>query len=514
MQYPIIDVTNWIVDTEKGEGKGLREKVWLIDPSSGQSAMFKIPRQDRGEHWAEKVCSEIANVLDFNCAKVDIAIREGTYGCLSYFFVDKNRGFSHFDGGTYFPYDYDDEKNIGYNAQLIEEVLDREGISFGEFLFVIIFDALIANGDRHQDNWGITRHDIESEKFISPLYDNSACLGRDLNESQVELFCSSNEALLRYIYKGKSKIGWKDTRNENHFKLVRNVFRYYPLRTKTLLNRLNFLSEEEINNIVTKLPSEVINDKHKEFVVLFLIKRRDILKRIGDKMVNIVNELLLIWKDPSSRQRFTVGKLFYNEYSDIYRFTYLNPDLDEAITHGFKNYPNFPSLNQHYEVKGKLFKDIKSRIPQPRRPDYAEILERYGLDASSTDMEVLEATRGRTATDNFEFVKEFIYKANQEYNFTFDLAGARYTNFNEIASDLKINDSVELQLDKANDHDPFAVKVFAKGFHIGYVPKYYTKEFYEMINDDAPYSANIAKLDIINISPDEWAQIRIKINFE
>lgn len=514
MQYSIIDVTNWIVDTEKGEGKGLREKVWLINPSTGESAMFKIPRDNRGEHWAEKICSEIANVLDFKCARVGLAKRDNIYGCLSYFFVDKESGFSHFDGGTYFPYDYDDEKNIGYNVQLISKVLDDQNISFGEFLFVIIFDALVANGDRHQDNWGITRHDIEDEKFISPLYDNSACLGRDLNESHLEKYCNSNEELLRYIYRGKSKIGWQDTRNESHFNLIRKIFQYFPLRTLTLLNRVNLLTDEIIDNTINRLPKEVITEKQKKFVKLFLIKRRDILIRIGDSMVNTVNELLLIWKDPISRQRFTVGKLMFNEFTNIYRFIYLNPDLDEAISHGFKNYPNFPSLTHHYEINEKLFKDIKSRIPQPRRPDYAEILERYGLDSTSSDMEVLEATRGRTATDNFEFVNDFIYNSNQSYNFTFDLAGARYNKFEEIASDLKINDTIELQKDSENEHDHFAVRVLAKGVQIGFVPKYYSKEFTKMIDDNAQYVATIAKLDTLSSYPDEWSQIRVKVNFK
>ncbi|MEH7342779.1 HIRAN domain-containing protein [Bacillus sp. JJ1532] len=512
MKYPIIDVTDWLVDTEKGEGKGLREKVWLINPSTSESAMFKIPRENRGEHWAEKLCSEIANILDFNCARVDLAKRGNTYGSLSYFFVDKNNGFSHFDGGTYFPFDYDDERNIGYNVQLIKKVLDEQNISFGEFLFIIIFDALVANGDRHQDNWGITRHDIEDIKFISPLYDNSACLGRDLNEVSINKYCDSNEDLLRYIYKGKAKIGWGDIRNENHFALIRKILKLFPLRTLASIDRLSHLTDVIIENIINKLPNEVITEKHKEFVKLFLIKRRDILKRIGDSMVNTVNELLLIWKDPVSRQRFTVGKLMYNELTNIYRFIYLNPDLNDAIQHGFKNYPNFPFLSHHYEVNGSLFKDIRSRLPQPRRPDYAEILERYGLDSSSSEMEVLEATRGRTATDNFEFVKDFKYIPNNSYDFTFDLAGARYNKFSEITSDLKINDSIELQKDIENEHDHYAVKVLAKGVHIGFVPKYYSMEFTKMIEDNARYTATVSKLDIQNASPDEWSQIRVKIN--
>ncbi|MBD8589212.1 hypothetical protein IFT92_15530 [Peribacillus simplex] len=512
MHYPIIDVSNWLIDTTKGDGKGLREKVWLINPLTNESAMFKIPRENRGEHWAEKVCSEIANVLDLNCARVDIAKRNDIFGCLSYFFVDNKHGYSHFDGGTFFPFDYDDEKNKGYNVQLISKVLNEQSISFGEFLFVIVFDALVANGDRHQDNWGITRHDIEDEKFISPLYDNSACLGRELNGTTLSEYCTSNDKLLRYIYKGRSKIGWNEKMQENHFQLVRRIYKDHPLRMKFLIQRLNSLSDEIIDGIVNKIPNNITTVMQNEFIKMFLKKRRDILLRIGDSMVNQINELYLIWKDPISRHRFTVGKLAFNEDLNTYKFNYINPDLNEAISNGFKNYPNFPLLGAEYEVNGKLFKDIKSRLPQPKRPDYGDILERYGLDSSSTEMEVLEATRGRTATDNFEFVKEFKYSQDTPFNFTFDLAGARYHKFLNVKTQLKIGDSIELKKHEENIYDAYAVEVIFNGMKLGYVPRYYSEEFCKMIEDNAPYEATISRLDIENSSPDEWSQIRIKIN--
>ena len=50
------------------------------------------------------------------------------------------------------------------------------------------------------------------------------------------------------------------------------------------------------------------------------------------------------------------------------------------------------------------------------------------------------------------------------------------------------------------------------GIKSGYVPKYYSKEFCKMIDSNAPYDATISRLDIENPSPDEWSQIRIKIN--
>ncbi|WP_299090445.1 HIRAN domain-containing protein [uncultured Metabacillus sp.] len=510
--YPIIDVSDWQVDAKRGKGTGNREKIWLIEPNSKRSVMFKLPREDRGEHWAEKLCYEIANVIDFPCAEVDLAIRNGRLGSISYFFVDEKSGFSHYDGGTFFPYDYDHDKNKGYNIQLINQVLKEQDLVIEDFLFCILFDALVANGDRHQDNWGITRHEGTHKKFISPLYDNSASLGRDLNITTLESLLKKRDNLIRYIFKGKSKIGYLDKRQENHFSLVRKIFTTYVKEYSILLNQLVLLTDSSINTIVEKLPKEFVSNIHKEFLKQFIMIRRDILIKMGDNMISEITDLLLIWKDPETRSRFTVGKLTYNKDSDIYKFYYKDPELSEAVKHRFQNYPNFPNLKQHYEVKGNIFPSIKKRLPQPKRPDYGEILIEYGLNNTSTDMEILEATRGRLATDTFEFVKEISYKKGQSFEVTFDLAGARYADFQNVCDTLKVGDTISMELDPANEHDDNAVMVLSSdSVKLGYVPKYYSCEFKKMILDGAKYTAKIIKLDISNSSPDEWAKISVEV---
>ena len=52
-----------------------------------------------------------------------------------------------------------------------------------------------------------------------------------------------------------------------------------------------------------------------------------------------------------------------------------------------------------------------------------EILNSYNLTQNSTKLEILEATKGRLLTDNYEFVPAFdIGKVE------FDVAGTRYCN--------------------------------------------------------------------------------------
>ncbi|MFK4429597.1 HIRAN domain-containing protein [Bacillus sp. RC54] len=513
MEYPIVDVNSWEVVEEMGPGVGDRQKEWIRDPETKRIAMFKIPREGRGEHWAEKLCSEIARVIDFPCAEVELATRAGKVGCLSYYFVNKEGGFSHYDGGKFFPFDYDEETNLGYNIQLIYEVLSPYSL-FEEFLFIVVFDALVGNGDRHQDNWGITRHDKREDIFISPLYDNSACLGREVSLEKVREYLSLNFQFLRYVFRSQAKIGWRETRKERHFALVKKLLNLFPDKMNGLIKRLELLTDGIVEEIVGKLPNEVVSYEYKLFIMKYIQKRRDILIRIGDNMNNKIEKLLLIWKDPETRRRFTIGELSFDEEKNTYKFQYQQPGLEQALELGFKDYPNFPNIKQVYELQGKLFPSIKSRLPQQKRPDFPEILDRYGLDTSCTDLELLEATRGRLATDNFEFVKPINANGEGQSKVTFDLAAARHYNFLSISKDLQVGDAIKLELED-NEYDKFAVKVLTlEDVHIGYVPKYYSQEVHCILKRNSNCSAYIVALDIGNENPDEWAKITLEIVFE
>lgn len=103
------------------------------------------------------------------CAKIDIGFRDDRLGCMSYFFLKRNEIMIHgIDLISLMYPNFDAEglvdKDTGeyYNFEMIMNsfykiITDKGKIMPIEFClyFMMIFDMLIGNTDRHQQNWGL-----------------------------------------------------------------------------------------------------------------------------------------------------------------------------------------------------------------------------------------------------------------------------------------------------------------------------------------------------------------------
>lgn len=223
------------------------------------------------------------------------------------------------------------------------------------------------------------------------------------------------------------------------------------------------------------------------------------------------NELWLIWKEPLSHRRFKIGILI--KLNDGYEFSYVDPELGEARKVGFNFFPGFNDLSKTYK-NNELFINIASRLPNKGRIDYLEILNSYNLDKKSSDFDILKATRGRTLTDNYEFVPAFDLNKIE-----FDVAGTRHCkDINKCKDFLKINRVLYLEPEPNNKNDENAVKVVLKEngklYHLGYVPRYYSKELLNELNKGAKYSAMIQNLKFNSPFSDENIVANVKLIFD
>ncbi len=223
-----------------------------------------------------------------------------------------------------------------------------------------------------------------------------------------------------------------------------------------------------------------------------------------------MEKLFLVWKEPIERKRYVIGELTYD--FEKYTFRYLKDELPEVISKGFDFFPGFSDLDKIYS-SSSLFTNISTRLPNKARPDYLDILNTYDLSLIDDEFNILSRTRGRLLTDNFEFIREFNYKKSK-----FDIAGTRYYIEDGLKSLLKVNDKLYLKKDDGNSKDKYAIKIIYKAdlkeYILGYVPRYYSKAVYEMLDNNIKYSAMIEGLNLDTPLNGEEVTISVKLIFD
>lgn len=221
-------------------------------------------------------------------------------------------------------------------------------------------------------------------------------------------------------------------------------------------------------------------------------------------------ELWLIWKEPKSRKKYKIG-LLYHEHGNYY-FNYIKSGFNDALEAGFDYFSGFPDIDKIY-INPKLFGNIATRLPNTSRPDYLEILNSYNLDKNATDFDILKATRGKLVTDNYEFVPVF-----NNSKVEFDIEGTRYcSDIKKCINIMEVNDTLTLESDTKSKYGQDTVKIilnkYGKKYHIGYVPKYYTKEINKLLKENIKYSALIKEINLKNIISDDEISIYVKLIF-
>lgn len=271
----------------KPNAKGTRIKRYVLDIKNHQKAWFKY--QGTGynvsEACSEKMSYEIAKVLGYDCAKIELAKDENMQiGVLNYLFTDTGE-FIHMDAISYLNKQEKERPNF-YTINNIKMVLDNiDKNLFRGFIKLMIFDALIGETDRHEENWGIkvTKYGYE----FSPFYDNGCNLLREFkNEAYAHKYYDNYDKFDLYIRKSKTYIYKEDNKHRfGHFELISYLNdNYHDILIKEISN-LNKLTDDLIENIVNKIPDELLTVKHKEYIIYYLKKRKEILINIIEKEV-------------------------------------------------------------------------------------------------------------------------------------------------------------------------------------------------------------------------------------
>lgn len=344
----VVDVSQWDEKSWLNSG-GTRNKKIYASPD-GEDYFFKESYKKGGkdykyEFYSEIIASFIGEMMDLDILNYHLAFTEKGLGCLSKNMlkdteelIEGRQYLRSFDSNFMMG---DEKPKEQYNFQLIERALKKLelGESVEKVIDIIIFDALIGNSDRHQENWGfiggntsksrtiksiqedienssnesglgwiwnffrdknllkkeiVTRYEDEimranSKKNLkfAPIYDSGCCFGREVSDEKVNRMLSDQNELMAFINRGKSEIYWEGEKNKcKHFELLKKLnevgYNLSP-RIKKMITKidLNLFSKFlcSINtNIPQKFNSMILPQNRKELIINILTLRRERLE--------------------------------------------------------------------------------------------------------------------------------------------------------------------------------------------------------------------------------------------
>ena len=321
MEVKFYDITNW---TEKPyfNTKGTRDKCVVSEPETGndfffKTSLFKENRDYKTEFWSEIVASKIGQYLGFKVLDYNIAKQGDKVGCISRsMLLEGERLVEGINLLTGFDNTYNPENKSSYSLytfNFIKEALCFWGLSnnIEDIINTIIFDAIIGNSDRHQENWGfiapyreqefteneaigilqklkdkfnqirgfvkygnIKDSDIKSinisivqlNGIYAPIYDSGCCLAREKTDDAVIQMLKDNTMLESFINRGKAEIRWYDNGEKlNHFDLINQIQKEYSEIVKRIISKvISKYNKDEVNEIIYNIDDNLPNELRSE----------------------------------------------------------------------------------------------------------------------------------------------------------------------------------------------------------------------------------------------------------
>jgi hypothetical protein len=307
----IIDISSWQSGDNNLVPIGKRIKKVVTNPNDEMLYYFKEPKEKYPwEFWNEIIAYEIGIQLGFNTLKYCVALLDDTVGCLSPSMTDSEEELIH--GQQFLTQIYpsfETKKGIDHNFQLIKNFFEsnlKYNKIMDSFIEMLIFDSIIGNRDRHQQNWALIRKiDVKIEKpsifdklkknkahikiqiteniNFSKLFDNGNCLAYNIIEESIDDFINNEEKRNKYIFgeKATSHVRW-DGDCIPHLDLLTNIYEHHNTLMDLIINKVHEnYSKINISDIINSIDNGIIfankkynlTDKRKKIIIILIETR-------------------------------------------------------------------------------------------------------------------------------------------------------------------------------------------------------------------------------------------------
>lgn len=308
------DISQWEEHQYYGTG-GTRDKTVVENPEDGCLYYFKTSLKKKVidykyEFWSEIIASEIGDTLGLNILHYDVAWKDDRLGCLSKSMVDPQKeelqeGYKWLTG---FDAGYDVNNKDAYTFQIIERLLTtrfEQECFIKDLIEIIVFDSIIGNEDRHQENWSIIvtnklvdrstlfrrkRALTETSYTFAPIYSS---MGRELTGAKVSQMLTNKVQLEAYVKRGQSEIHWEGEKGkQKHLDLISKVScSGYKATIQEIISNIRMRYEESaIADIINKV-DECLPEEHSSLKIPQA--RKDFLIKLVSLRISKLFELQL-----------------------------------------------------------------------------------------------------------------------------------------------------------------------------------------------------------------------------
>lgn len=273
LQDLIIDVATWQADDLYASyPEGARSKDAYFPPEDvvhtfiDKNRRYLYKRSNKkypDQLWGEVVAYHVGCLLGVTVPPAFVAKNDAEGDCaalIEWFYEDGKAIFT--PGGSFMQAlipEFDRKRGELHNFHTVQTL----GRAFSMFRSskdnwqekwaeAFLFDALIGNTDRHQDNWGylaVKRNDTLLSSF-APLFDNGTSLGHERFPEHILRWKEVDYE--RYVDKGTHHIRWQkeDLKGCGHIEILLKIIQLQPLLRKFMYEKIANFDEVALGQVL------------------------------------------------------------------------------------------------------------------------------------------------------------------------------------------------------------------------------------------------------------------------
>lgn len=268
----IKDVSSW--EWQNDWTTGTREKKWLSDGKL--KYLFKEPKIF-GELYAEVAAYQVGTIIfQLNVPKTEFAVRNGSYGVISKNFIDTQVNDNFVESVDFFPGEFDKYNLLDYKIEDALAFVSRYNL-LEDFFNMCIFDYLIANQDRHSENWGLI-FKADGDVCFAPLYDNGSSLLNGISEPDIVKMSKDFRMFQAFTDRAKSIFSIDDKKRQKCAYFIKYLIAYDKKMFANAFARFQGHSHDAILNALNSIDGFFMTEDRKKLVVELILHRVKIIE--------------------------------------------------------------------------------------------------------------------------------------------------------------------------------------------------------------------------------------------